>query len=49
VESVARITLAARGLGHASEQVTRASYIVTAELVDPVTAQIMDEALGDLL
>lgn len=49
VESVAGISLAARLLGHASEQVTRASYVVTAELVDPVTAQIMDDALKDLL
>jgi integrase len=49
VESVAGISLAARLLGHASEQVTRASYVVTAEMVDPITAQIMDDALGDLL
>jgi len=49
VESVAGISLAARLLGHASEQVTRASYVVTAELVDPLTAQIMDEALGEML
>jgi integrase len=49
VESVAGISLAARLLGHSSEQVTRASYVVTAELVDPVTAQIMDEALGEML
>jgi integrase len=49
VESVAGISLAARLLGHANEQVTRASYVITAELVDPLTAQIMDEALGDML
>jgi len=49
IESVAGITLAARLLGHAGEQVTRASYVVTAEMVNPVTAQIMDEALGGLL
>lgn len=49
VESVAGITLASRLLGHANEQVTRASYVVTAEMVDPVTAQIMDDALDGLL
>lgn len=48
IEAVAGITLASRLLGHSNEQVTRASYVVTAEMVDPVTAQIMDEALGDL-
>jgi len=49
VEAVAGITLASRLLGHSNEQVTRANYVVTAELVDPVTAQIMDEALAGLL
>jgi integrase len=49
IESVAGITLASRLLGHANEQVTRASYVVTAEMVDPVTAKIMDDALGGLL
>jgi integrase len=49
VESVAGTSLAARLLVHASEQVTRANYVVTAELVDRVTAQIMDEALEGLL
>jgi integrase len=48
VESVAGISLASRMLGHANEQVTRASYVVTAELVDPVTAQILDDALEGL-
>ena len=48
IEAVEGITLASRLLGHSNEQVTRASYVVTAEMVDPVTAQIMDEALGDL-
>jgi len=48
IEAVAGITLASRLLGHSNEQVTRASYVVTAEMVDPVTAQIMDDALGDL-
>ena len=45
IEGVAGITLASRLLGHSNEQVTRANYVVTAELVDPVTAQIIDEAL----
>jgi integrase len=45
VESVAGISLASRLLGHASEQVTRANYVVSVELVDPGTAQIMDDAL----
>lgn len=49
IEAVAGITLASRLLGHSNEQVTRASYVVTAELVDPMTAQIMDEALDGLL
>lgn len=49
IEAVAGITLASRLLGHSNEQVTRASYVVTAELVDPTTAQIMDEALDGLL
>lgn len=49
VEQVAGITLASRLLGHANEQVTRASYVVTAEMVDPITAQIMDDALDGLL
>ncbi|TFC25612.1 integrase [Cryobacterium sp. TMT1-3] len=49
IESVAGITLASRLLGHSNEQVTRASYVVSAELVDPITAQIMDDALGSLL
>jgi len=49
IEAVAGITLESRLLGHSNEQITRASYVVTAELVDPVTAQIMDEALEGLL
>ena len=49
VESVAGITLASRLLGHVNEQVTRANYVVTAEMVDPVTAQIMDDALKGFL
>ena len=48
VEAVAGITIASRLLGHASEQVTRASYVVSAELVDPVTANILDDAFAGL-
>jgi integrase len=46
VERAAGITVASRLLGHANEQITRASYVVSAEAVDPVTAQILDELLG---
>jgi integrase len=46
VEQAGGITLASRLLGHASEAVTRANYVVTAEQVDPVTAVILDEAIG---
>lgn len=49
VEAVAGITLASRLLGHANEQITRASYVVSAELVAPVTADIIDEAFSELL
>ena len=49
VEAVAGITLASRLLDHANEQITRASYVVSAELVDPVTADIIDEAFSELL
>ncbi|MFF2387212.1 tyrosine-type recombinase/integrase [Agromyces sp. NPDC058104] len=45
VERAAGITLASRLLGHASEQVTRASYVVSAERVDPATADILDRVL----
>lgn len=48
VESVGGISLASRMLGHANERVTRNSYVVTAELVDPLTAEILDAALRDL-
>ncbi len=48
VEAAAGITLASRLLGHANEQITRASYVVSAELVDPVTAEIIDEAFAEL-
>lgn len=46
VERTAGLTIASRLLGHANEMVTRTSYVVTAEHVDPVTAQILDAALG---
>lgn len=48
IEAAAGITIASRLLGHASEQVTRSSYVVTAELVDPITATIMDDVLGGM-
>src|SRR5690606_19825998 len=47
VERAAGLTLASRMLGHANEQITRASYVVTAERVDPVTADILDAVLGE--
>ncbi|HYI33884.1 MAG TPA: site-specific integrase [Glaciibacter sp.] len=46
IERAAGITLASRLLGHANEQITRGSYVVTAEKVDPVTAEILDEVFG---
>ncbi len=46
IERAAGITLASRLLGHASEQITRNSYVVTAEQVDPLTAEILDDVLG---
>jgi integrase len=46
VERAAGITLASRLLGHANEQTTRNSYVVTADQVDIVTAEILDEVLG---
>lgn len=46
VERAAGLTLASRLLGHANEMVTRNSYVVTAELVDVVTADILDTILG---
>lgn len=45
VERAAGLTLASRLLGHANEQTTRASYVVSAEEVDPVTAEILNEVL----
>lgn len=46
VERAAGLTIASRLLGHANEMVTRTSYVVTAERVDPVTAEILDTVLG---
>lgn len=46
IERAAGITLASRLLGHVNEQITRGSYVVTAEKVDPVTAEILDEVFG---
>lgn len=46
IERHAGITLASRLLGHASEQTTRISYVVSTEEVDPSTAGIMDRILG---
>jgi integrase len=46
VEQAAGITLASRLLGHANEQITRASYVVSAEQVDPITVDILDAVLG---
>ena len=46
VERAAGITLASRLLGHANEQITRASYVVSAVEVDPITIDILDEVLG---
>jgi integrase len=49
IDAAAGITLASRLLGHANEQVTRSNYVVTAEMVDPVTADIMDNAFTAML
>ncbi len=46
VERRAGITLASRLLGHASEQTTRSSYVVSCEDVDASTADIMNQILG---
>ncbi len=45
IENTGGITLASRLLGHSSETITRANYVVTAELVDPMTAVILDAAM----
>ncbi|HEY5222482.1 MAG TPA: site-specific integrase [Microbacteriaceae bacterium] len=46
VERSAGLTIASRLLGHANEMVTRTSYVVTAEQVDIVTADILNAILG---
>ncbi|WP_282826357.1 tyrosine-type recombinase/integrase [Gulosibacter sediminis] len=46
VERAAGLTIASRLLGHANEMVTRNSYVITAEQVDIVTADILDSILG---
>ena len=46
IERTAGLTLASRLLGHANEQITRASYVVSAEEVDPITVDVLDEILG---
>ncbi|MGJ0203038.1 tyrosine-type recombinase/integrase [Leucobacter sp. gxy201] len=46
IERNAGITLASRLLGHANEQITRASYVVSQEQVDPVTVDILDAVFG---
>lgn len=46
VERAAGLTIASRLFGHANEMVTRTSYVVTAERVDPVMAEILDALLG---
>ncbi|MCD1267413.1 hypothetical protein B5M43_000900 [Microbacterium sp. MEC084] len=46
VERPAGIRLASRLLGHANEQITRASYVVRTVEVDPITIDILDEVLG---
>src|SRR5690606_22961939 len=49
IDAAAGITLASRLLGHANAQVTRSNYVVTAEMVDPVTAHSMDDAVTAML
>ena len=46
IERAAGVTLASRLLGYANEQITRNSYVATADQVDPVTAEILDRVLG---
>ncbi len=46
VERAAGLTLAPRLLDHANEQITRTSYVVSAEEVDPITVDVLDEILG---
>lgn len=46
VERAVGLTLASRLLGHANEQITRASYVVSAVEVAPITMTILDDILG---
>jgi integrase len=46
VERAVGLTLASRLLGHASEQITRTSYVISAEEVDPITVDVLDGLLG---
>jgi integrase len=46
VERTYGISLASRMLGHANENITRNSYVVSAEMVDPLTAVAMDLHFG---
>ena len=46
VERAVGLTLASRLLGHASEQITRTSYVVSAEEVDPIAVDVLDGLLG---
>lgn len=45
VERAGGLSMASRLLGHASEAITRANYVVTAEMVDPMTATILNAAV----
>lgn len=47
VERAAGLTLASRLLSHANEQITRTSYVVSAEEVDPITVDVLDGLLGN--
>jgi integrase len=40
------ISMASRMLGHANENITRNAYVVSAEMVDPLTAAAMDLHFG---
>jgi integrase len=46
VERAFGISMASRMLGHANENITRNSYVVSAEMVDPLTAVAMDLHFG---
>ena len=46
IERAVGIVLASRLLGHANQQITRNSHVVTADMVDRVTAEFLDAVLG---